>query len=121
LTQVSEFIELHGDSRFSDIKYANDTKVLNRAGWWRLTDKLNKLNDDREYLFSSAGLREALKGLELKRGVEILHDCKALSDKKSSVVSVAGHGSQRLYCINVSKLDDGTSETIPPADTGLII
>jgi putative DNA primase/helicase len=120
-TQVSEFIDAHGDSRFSDIKYANDCKVLNRAGWWRLTDKLNKLNDDREYLFSSAGLREALKGIELKRGVEILHDCKALSDKKSSVVSVAGHGSQRLYCINVSKLDDGTSETIPPADTGLII
>jgi putative DNA primase/helicase len=101
MTQVSDFIELHGDSRFSDIKYANDCKVISRAGWWRLNHK-----DEREYLFSSAGLREALKSHDFKRGVEILHHCEALAERASSVVYVAGHGTQRLYCITVNNLED---------------
>lgn len=57
LEQVSDFIERHGDGRFSSADNSHESQIRDRAGWWR--DTL----DGRLYLFTTEGIRDALKGL----------------------------------------------------------
>lgn len=72
LQRITDFVERHGSSRFSDKRQAGDEQhertVINRAGWF---------DDDgsgRRWLFVSAGIKEALSGLDLKRSLDILED-----------------------------------------------
>lgn len=84
--QVLDFIEQHGDSRFSDADMAPDPArpllIRDRAGYWRNSDK------GRVYLFNSSGLKAALKGYDFKRGIRWLQEAGLLpptgSDGKSS-------------------------------------
>jgi putative DNA primase/helicase len=65
---VRAFLERHGDSRFSDVE-ADDAAqrlVRDRAGWWRARD------GKREWLFTSDGLREAVKGFDFKFACNVL-------------------------------------------------
>jgi putative DNA primase/helicase len=66
LEQVSGFIERHGDSRFSNGDSTDESQIYNRAGWWKDS------SEGRIYLFSAAGLREALKGFDYKRALDVL-------------------------------------------------
>ena len=61
--QVTEFIERHGDSRFSDADAENPQPVRDRAGYWRQRD------GERVFLFTAAGMREALRGFDYKRAL----------------------------------------------------
>jgi len=80
LRSVSEFIDRHSDSRFSNIDGSADI-VRDRAGYWR------QENGRRLYLFTSGGLREAAKGQDLLRVLAALEKAKALAatdiDKRS--------------------------------------
>ncbi|WP_293374786.1 DUF927 domain-containing protein [Nevskia sp.] len=106
LRAVSEFIELHGDSRFSSVGGSDDDIRVKRAGWW-LDGELS----GRTYLFTTAGLREALKGFDFKRVLTILQTAGALppsaaSGERSQIIRV-GKRSTRLYPVLAAKLRDG--------------
>jgi putative DNA primase/helicase len=107
LEQVADFIERHGDSRFSDASSdaAEKMKVINRAGWWR--DEAGA----RVYLFTSAGLREAASGFDFKQALDVLQKAEALpasSGERSKSERVAGRPhTVRLYAIRAAKLRDG--------------
>jgi len=104
--RVAEFIERHGDSRFSDADASGDDDMrINRAGWWR-----NKLGG-RVYLFTTGGMREALHGFDFKRALDVLQEVGALpasSGERSKAERVAGRpGTVRLYTIDFDKLRAG--------------
>lgn len=67
---VLDFIDRHGESRFSDASGPFDDRqqamVRDRAGWWQ------SVGDGMEYLFTSSGMREALKGFDFDRALKML-------------------------------------------------
>jgi putative DNA primase/helicase len=76
LNAVESFIDRHGDARFSDktqvqVEFTEFT-VRERAGWWEDTSQ------GRLYLFTSDGLREALKGFDFIRALDVLQAHGAL-------------------------------------------
>ena len=99
--RVTSFIERHGDSRFSD---ADDTDaqrallVRDRAGWYRST------GEGRNYLFTSDGLREALKGFDFNRALDSMQEAGLIAapgadGKRSKLVRIHGQ-TMRLYAVN---------------------
>lgn len=104
ISRLSDFIERHGDSRFSDADDASpdETMRINRAGWWR---------DDaggRTYLFTSAGLREAMQGFEFKQALDTLQESGALpkpdaSGERAKPQRIGGR-LVRVYTIDAEKL-----------------
>ncbi|MDE2454451.1 MAG: hypothetical protein KGL43_12735, partial [Burkholderiales bacterium] len=106
---VLSFIERHGDSRFSDADTLADAPMVrDRAGWWRGG------GDGRVYLFTADGLREAVKGFDLKAATDKLVTAGALAERgadgKASSLHRIGGLRRRLYEINPEKLggNDGT-------------
>lgn len=100
------FIERHGDSRFSDKDINVDTPfVRDRAGWWQLN------NGTKEYLFTAEGMREALKGFDYKRALDVLQELGALpapgADGKRARFYRFGGVSVKLYPITPEKLEGG--------------
>lgn len=73
---VLDFIDKHGDSRFSEP--SSQEKIRDRAGYYRQGDDGN-----REYLFTSSGLHEALASHDFKRGVDALRKAKMLVPGKT--------------------------------------
>lgn len=70
---LTDFIDKHGDSRFSDADADSDAFqrqpiIHNRAGFWRNADA------GRVYLFNSNGLREALQGHDFGRALASLRE-----------------------------------------------
>lgn len=67
---VLDFIDRHGESHFSDASGPFDDRqqamVRDRAGWWQ------SAGDGMEYLFTSSGMREALKGFDFDRALKVL-------------------------------------------------
>lgn len=105
LQRVSGFIERHGDGRFSDADTTNDVQIRDRAGWWRDT------NGGREYLFTTDGMREATKGIDFKRALDVLQEAKALptpgaNGERARFIRIAGRG-VKVYPINPDKLVGG--------------
>ena len=104
--KVRGFIERHGDARFSNADYTGDTQpVRDRAGWWRSN------GDGREYLFTADGMREALKGFDFKRALDVLQELGALpapgaDGKRARFYRVGGNGA-KLYPITPEKLEGG--------------
>lgn len=101
--KVLSFIQRHGDARFANADYTGDSQnVRDRAGWWR------KNSDGREYLFTADGMREALKGFDFKRALNVLQEQGALpppeADGKRARVYRFGSERVRLYPINPNKL-----------------
>ncbi len=105
--RVADFIERHGDSRFSDADLPDEAMRINRAGWWRDGP------GGRVYLFTTAGMREALQGFDFKRALGTLQEVGVLpasNGERSKPERVAGRpGTVRLYTIHADKLrgDDG--------------
>lgn len=98
LRAVSDFIDRHGDSRFSAI--TDDRTVINRAGYFR-----TNAASEREYLFNASGMREALHGHDFKRGLATLAAegwlLGGTSDgKRATQVKVSGRN-QKLYAVGI--------------------
>lgn len=68
IDQLSDFIDRHGDSRFSN-KDSDPSNPLikERAGWYQQGD-----DGARVYLFTGSGLKEALKGFDFSRALDHL-------------------------------------------------
>ena len=104
--KVRGFIERHGDARFSNADYTGDTQpVRDRAGWWRFN------GDGREYLFTAEGMREALRGFDFKRALDVLQELGALpapgaDGKRARFYRIGGTGA-KLYPITPEKLEGG--------------
>lgn len=100
LTQVLEFIERHGDSRFSDIN-GTDISIRERAGWHDTAGL---------YFFTSGGMREALKGYDFTRSLDVLASIGVLrvsSEKGKRSIQRKVHGrNTRLYEINANQLGE---------------
>jgi putative DNA primase/helicase len=74
LRAVSDFIDRHADSRFSNIEGSADL-IRDRAGYWKQD------GERRLYLFTSGGLREATKGNDLLRVTAALDKAGALDSE----------------------------------------
>ncbi|MEF8697708.1 MAG: DUF927 domain-containing protein [Candidatus Accumulibacter sp. UW25] len=115
LERVSDFIERHGDARFSRMRTPEETKMFNgdpdqssglivrdRAGWYR------DIDGGREYLFTAEGLREALKGFDFTRGLDTLQTAGALppsgADGKRAKSYRPDGRPVKLYAINADRL-----------------
>lgn len=72
LDKLAAFLERHGDSRFSDWA-ADGSMIRDRAGWWKPDDQGGRL-----YLFTADGLREALKGFDFNRALDVLEQAGAI-------------------------------------------
>lgn len=112
LEAILSFIEKHGDSRFSDASSGSGL-VRDRAGYWRGVEVNagdGEVVVEREYLFHSAGLRDALSGLDFSVSVRELSEAGVLPprDKDSTYTRVvriaAENATKRLYPILPRKL-----------------
>lgn len=95
IQKVSDFIERHGDGRFSSADATGENQTRERAGWWRDTQ------DGRLYLFTAEGMREALKGFDFKRALDELQACGAIpkpgADGKRAKPENIGGRKVRVY------------------------
>jgi putative DNA primase/helicase len=112
LVAVSDFIERHSESRFSDVNATpHVTKmghsieppiVRDRAGYW------DDSSGSRIYLFTNSGLREATKAYDFRRVIKALDDAKAFTkkgtDKTSVLTRIPNGGIMRLYYIDPAQL-----------------
>lgn len=109
LDQVLNFIERHGDSRFSSLNNTANITVRDRAGWW------THESETRIYLFTAGGMKEALKGFDLKRSLDILVSVGALPEPKttngerSKQRKIDGKNT-KVYEINAEKLSNASGE-----------
>lgn len=69
---MRDFVERHGEARFSEAGEAKECR--DRAGWWRTAE-----DGSREWLFTSGGLAEALRGLDRDRAVARLVEAGAIA------------------------------------------
>jgi putative DNA primase/helicase len=104
---VSDFIDRSGDARFSDIDMIGTplTPIRDRAGYWKTE------GGKRLYLFTSAGMKEAIKGYDLNRSLAALDAIGAIARKAAGKNSVPLHTPDgrrtRLYVIDPEKLEPG--------------
>jgi putative DNA primase/helicase len=102
---VSDFIDRCGDARFSDIDAMGSplTPIRDRAGYWKIE------GGQRLYLFTSAGMKEAVKGYDLNRALGALDAAGALTrkqgGKRSTPIRAPDGRLIRLYAVNPEKLD----------------
>ena len=104
--RLSGFLERHGDGRFSDANYRDEVSVKDRAGWWRDSA------DGREYLLTAEAMREAMKGFDFNRSLDVLQELGALQKpgadgKRARLLRIGGQRPVRLYPINPDKLTGG--------------
>lgn len=114
LRGIADFIALHGDSRFSDVRaeHANLT-VRERAGFYEVND------DKRLYLFNTPALLEAASGFGKERIVRTLVSAGALAkvdeetkgSRRTKKYRTPGGGSSRFYVIDPDLLEsEGESQ-----------
>lgn len=112
LRGVADFIGLHRDSRFSDIRaeYANAT-VRDRAGYSE-TDRTLE-GERRLFLFNRRALEEAAPGFGFDRIVRALATADVLAKtdneeghkRRTKRYRIPGGGSARFYVVDPEKLD----------------
>lgn len=102
LRAVADFIDKHGDSRFSSLDDHEAQAVRDRAGYWKDS------GSGRLYLFTPSGLRDATRGYDFGRVLDALDKAGAISGRdagrRSKKVRVAAKGSISLYFIDPEKL-----------------
>ena len=100
LRRMRDFIDKHGDSRFSEC--SGDAVVYDRAGYYRDTD------DEREYLFTRKGFKDAVRGFDFKLARKTLADLNVLktSGGRDTVTVRLNKGYKRLFCISDKALDE---------------
>lgn len=95
--QVTEFMERHGDSRFSDADAEHPQPVRERAGYWRQRD------GERVFLFTAAGMRDALRGFDYRRALLHLEQAgmlRAPNARGDRQDSIRIHGSKtRVFTV----------------------
>ena len=105
LDQLSDFIDRYNDSKFSSVNNSSVT-VHDRAGWYEND------SDNRLYLFTGSGLREALKGHDFKRGLDMLISVGVLivpNGKGERAVQRKINGrNTKIYQININNLSEAT-------------
>jgi putative DNA primase/helicase len=106
LQRLAGFVDRHGDSRFSDVDDADTQRaamVRDRAGWWE------DMDGSRVYLFTAEGMREALKGFDFARGLDVLQQAGALpppgADGKRSRTRRIGGRAVKVYAIDAARLE----------------
>ncbi|HHF7348584.1 TPA: DUF927 domain-containing protein [Legionella feeleii] len=109
LSHVRAFFEAHGASRFDDIKFPNNERIHNRAGFYRQSE-----NEDREYLVLSEIFKnEICQGFDPRLVVSVLKNAGWLepgSDGKSSQKPrIRGIGSPRCYVLTGKMWEDDES------------
>jgi putative DNA primase/helicase len=96
LQSISDYLSRHGDSRFSALRDDSTISVKDRAGWWR--DSC----DERIYMFTKEGLRDATVSFDFKRVIKALEEAQWIPDcdygRPSKNVRV-NKVQQRLYHI----------------------
>ncbi|MCC5016056.1 DUF927 domain-containing protein [Legionella sp. 31fI33] len=105
LQAIREFIDRHGDSRFSELRPDSPTSpqnstnqhiVRDRAGYWKNTDK------GRIFMFNSGALQEAAKGYDLSSILKVLRDSGWIAeqdkDRNSKKIKIERRAVS-LYCI----------------------
>lgn len=101
--QVTEFIDRHGDSRFSDADTdpLHSPPVRERAGWWRDRD------GERVYLFTGQGLKDALKGHDFKRALDHLEQAGMLKTRnKTERIRAIGGTTKKFYTVKPTDAGD---------------
>ncbi|WP_213879219.1 DUF927 domain-containing protein [Pseudomonas sp. dw_358] len=106
LSGILDFIDKHGSSRFSDVNdQTPDTKVFNRAGYWKLS------GGKQLYLFNKSALIEAAHGYGLSRIIKALEGAGAIAERgadrkrHAKKYRVPGGGSPWLYVIDADAVD----------------
>ena len=106
LDRLAGFIERHGDSRFSDW-FKDDAAIRDRAGWWKDDD------GGRIYLFNCDGLREALRGFDFRRALDVLEAAgvipKAGADGERARPMRIGGRVAKLYPVSADRLTEAAS------------
>lgn len=114
LERLAEFLEKHGDSRFSDkdapLNPERSALIRDRAGWYEAASD----GTGRRYLFTASGLKEALRGFDFERAKEVLQAAGALPKRegggeRSQPLRIDGQR-VRVYIVN--------PEALYPADSG---
>lgn len=67
LQAIGDFIDTHGDARFSHLLSGDGPVIRDRAGWYREPGQ-----ETRVYLFTGAGLRDAAAGFDFRRVLDAL-------------------------------------------------
>ena len=103
LRRLRDFIDKHGDSRFSEC--TKDVVVYDRAGYYRDT---GDTDGGREYLFTREGFKDAVRGFDFKLARKTLADLNVLktSGGRDSVTVRLDKGYKRLFCISDKALDE---------------
>jgi len=106
LQQVRDFIETHGESRFTDITQSNnnDSKTINRAGFRELKE------GEWIYYVLAVGFKEMHKGFTNVMAIKSLVEAGWLQKTRNSLgcniaskmKKSAKHGSHRVYELNLS-------------------
>lgn len=103
IEKLSAFIDLHGDSRFSNADGSGHQEIRDRAGWWQ--DDWQNL---RSYLFNAGGLRDALKGFDFNRALDVLVEAgvlpKPAANGERSTPQRIGKRTVRVYQVAADKL-----------------
>jgi putative DNA primase/helicase len=113
LEVISDCIQKHGDSRFSDLHWtpsmnrhgslSEEPLVRERLGYW------DDSCDTRIYLFNPGGLRDVTKGMDFSRVLTALEESGAIVKKdpdRSTKKTRIPHGeSKNFYHIDPEKLD----------------
>ena len=104
LSALSDFIAMHGDSRFSNIAAElPNPGSKHRAGYFEIEDK------KRLYLFNRASLTEAAAGYGRDRVIRTLETYNVLaktdSGRRQKNYRLPGGGSTRFFVIDPDKLD----------------
>lgn len=97
LQGVREFIERHGDARFSSLTGTSGNSVRDRAGYWRDD------SDGRVFLFFSGALTEAARGYDTRRITEALENAGWLESRegksRSTRITIDGGTKTRVYAV----------------------
>ena len=108
LQAVTDFLDLHSDNRFSNLRPINSELapwVRDRAGWYEGTEDLS----GRVYYMTSGAIREAAKGFDFKRVLDVLSEAGALpppGDKgeRAKATRTPDGEVKKLYPVTYAKL-----------------
>ena len=106
LSQVRAFFEAHGASRFEDVHATGDTRIINRAGFYR-----NLADGEREFIVLSESFRrEVCQGFDEKMAKIALIKAGVLipgKDKKpSQLLRLPGIGATKAYVMKYAGGDE---------------
>lgn len=104
LESVRGFIERHGETRFTDRVNPSPHGTRDRAGYVEVDPQ----SGERTYLFLGSGLREAIGGFDLKRGIAALSSAGWLrredARQAASVRKIEG-AAHRVYIVGLPDLE----------------